>query len=61
MDGIIDIINKNTLWNLKDIDRTTYDLVKYIKKLEKRISKLEETVDMLYSEYENEHDPYRNG
>jgi len=57
MDGIIDIINKNTLWNLKGIDRTTYDLVKYIKKLEKRISKLEETVDMLYSKYENEHDP----
>lgn len=53
--------NNNYSEDLRDDDKTIRDLVNHIKKLEERITDLEETVGLLYSEYESEHDPYRDG
>lgn len=59
MSNVTKIINEHTSKDFRDINEIIVDLVNHIEKLEYRILDLEETVDMLRSEYESEHDPYR--
>ena len=61
MNDVRSILNENPSKCFEDVDKTICELVRYIDKLESRITDLEETVGLLYSEYESEHEPFRDG